>query len=231
MQAFILLNIETYKLQIVYNPILVTIHPKAFWTSESNKTTTQIELIELNLIHNKITHINSGTFDPLINLENLFLFSNKLSNIDNKFIINLNKLTSFDISYNELTRLPNKWLPPSLTYLSIRENDIQKISSNTFDGAINLEKILLSYDNIYDKLTKYMFKCTIEYDTFSYLHYLRVVEVYVSQQINVIRYRCSCLFIWYLNTAIVNKVCDNSYNKYKSLREYLKEECKHYIPG
>ena len=101
-----------------YNKI-VTLHPKAFWISESNNKTTHTELKRLALDNNNINYIKSGTFDPLINLEKLYLFNNKLSNIDNTFIVNLNKLVIFSINNNKLTQLPTKWLPNSLQRLGI----------------------------------------------------------------------------------------------------------------
>ena len=211
MNAFILLNIKTFYIDLSNNKI-VTIHPKAFWKSESNNKTTHTELKHLYLNYNYIKYIKSGTFDPLINLENLYLYRNKLSNIDNTFIVNLNKLTHFYISHNELTQLPTKWLPNSLQYLDIEGNAIEYMSIDTFEGAFNLNKIVLSLNNI-----------TIEYNTFINLTKLTSIIVYPSDL------ECTCKYIWYLNTKSNSKVCDNSNNKYASIREYLKEECK--LPG
>ena len=206
------MNIKTVILYLVYNHI-VNIHPKAFWTSESNNTTNHTELKELYLYRNQIKDIKSGTFDPLINLDILDLNNNKLSNIDNTLIINLNKLKYFNIAYNELTRLPTKWLPYNLQALSIEGNAIVYMSSNTFEGAYNLNRIQLSINNI-----------TIEYNTFSNLTKLAYIDVYHSDT-------CTCKYIWYLNTKSSSIVCDNSNNKYTSIREYLKEECKERIAG
>ena len=148
----------------------------------------------------------------MINLENLYLYNNKLSNIDNTFIVNLNKLIHFDIGNNELTQLPTKWLPNSLQNLDIYGNTIEYMSIDTFEGAFNLNNIWLSPNNI-----------TIEYNTFINLTKITSIVVYPSDL------ECTCKYIWYLNTKSNNKVCDNSNNKYASIREYLKEECK--LPG
>ena len=209
--AFILLNIKTFYIDLSNNKI-VTIHPKAFWTSVSNNKTTHTALKYLYLNNNNIIYIKSGTFDPLINLESLYLYSNQLSNIDNTFIVNLNKLKHFSIGNTKLIQLPTKWLPNSLQYLAIAGNTIEYMSIDTFEGAFNLNKIVLSLNNI-----------TIEYNTFINLTKLTSIVVYPSDL------ECTCKYIWYLNTKSNSKVCENSNNKYASIREYLKEECK--LPG
>ena len=201
-----------FNLYIVNNHI-ETIHPKAFWTSESNNTTTHNELKRLHLYYNKIEYIKGGTFDPLINLEVLELDNNKLSNIDNTFIVNLNKLEYFNIAHNKLTLLPTKWLPYNLQLLDISGNAIEYMSINTFEGAYNLKAIHLSLNNI-----------TIIYNTFSNHIKLSNINVYPLD-------KCTCKYIWYLNTKSNSIVCDNSNNKYASIREYLKEKCKEHITG
>ena len=214
MNAFILLNIKTVLLYLSYIKI-VTIHPKAFWTSESNNTTTHTKLKRLYLGNNNIKYIKSGTFDPLINLKRLILNNNKINYIDNKLIVNLNKLTHFDIKDNELTQLPTKWLPNSLRYLDIRDNAIEVLSSKTFEGAPNLNRITLSLTNL-----------NIEYNTFRNLTKLRQLIVdYSDLEI------CTCKYIWYLNIKSNSRVCKYINNKYASIREYLKEECKKQLTG
>ena len=207
------MNIKIVNLYLV-NSQIVTIHPKSFWTSESNNTTTHTELKWLNLYGNTIKYINNGTFDPLIHLLYLNLNSNKLSNIDNTFIVNLNKLQYFYIAHNELTLLPTKWLPYNLQRLAIEGNSIEYMSINTFEGAYDLNAIVLSLNNI-----------TIEYNTFSKLTKLTyIISVYPHKL-------CTCKYIWYLNAKSNSTVCNNSNNKYASIREYLKEECKEHIAG
>ena len=211
-KEFILLNIKMFNLYIV-NSHIVTIHTKAFWTSESNNTTTHNELKRLNLYYNKIKYITSRTFDPLINLEILNLNSNKLSNINNTLIINLNKLKYFYIAFNELTSLPTKWLPYNLQRLYIEGNAIEYLSIYTFEGAYHLHRIELSLNNI-----------TIEYNTFSDLTKLTDINVYTLDT-------RTCTYIWYLNTKSNSIVCVNINNKYAIIRKYLKEECKEHIAG
>ena len=207
------MNIKTDRLYIDNNYIS-TIHPKAFWTSESNNTTIHTELKWLYLHNNKMKYIQSGTFDPLINVLLLTMYNNKISNIDNKLIVNVNKLSEFNIANNELTQLPTKWLPYNLQFLYIERNAIKCISINTFEGAFNLLMIALSVNSM-----------TIEYNTFSNLTKLSNIQLYRNLD------TCTCKYIWYLNTKSNNTVCDNSNNKYASIREYLKEECKERIAG
>ena len=207
------MNITILDLYLV-NSQIVSIHPKSFWSSESNDTTKHTELKNLYLNNNNIIYIKSGTFDPLINLSSLNLNSNKLRNIDNTFIVNLDKLKYFNIANNELTLLPIKWLPYNLQRIYIEGNAIEYISSNTFEGSYNLNRIVLSLNNT-----------TIEYTTLSNLTKLTHINVY-PRNLDT----CTCTYIWYLNTKSNSKVCDNS-NKYASIREYLKEECKERIAG
>ena len=193
------------------------IHPKAFWTSEYHNKTKHTELNKINLYNNKIKFIQSGTFDPLVNLEFLYINKNKLINIDTTLIVNIKKLKHFHIYKNQLTKLPTKWLPTNLESLDVSGNTIGYISINTFEGAFNLNKIEITLNNI-----------TIEYDTFSKLTKLTTIKAYPRN-----KNRCTCKYIWILNTLIYDNsdLCDNSNNNYISIREYLKEECKNHIPG
>ena len=209
-----MLNIKTPDIDLSFN-IIVTIHPKAFWTSESNNKSTHTELKRLYLEYNNIKYIKSGTFDPLINLEKLYLYRNQFSNIDNALILNLNKLIHFDISYNKLTKLPIKWLPNSLQRLFIEGNAIEYMSIDTFEGAFNLIYIAFSTNNI-----------IIEYNTFSNHTKLNDIRVHP-----LIFEMCTCKYIWYLNTISDSAVCDNNNNKHGIIRDYLKEECKAQLTG
>ena len=71
------MNITTVRLYLHYNEI-VTINYKAFWISESNNKMKNYKLKILYLHYNNIEYIKSGTFDPLVNLEDLSLANNKL---------------------------------------------------------------------------------------------------------------------------------------------------------
>ena len=182
-------------------------HPKSFWASESNSTSTHTKLVYLDLSTNIIEYIKSGTFDPLINLLTLSLNNNRLSNIDNNFIVNMIKLNIFYIDNNELKKLPIKWLPPNLHQLYISGNEITYLSLHKFKGAFNLFKISLSLNNTF-----------IEYNTFSKLARLTI-------ELDHALLECTCQYVWYLFTDSNSVVCDDSNDKYASIREYLQEEC------
>ena len=211
------MNTKTYNLYLSYNKI-ETIHPKAFWTSESNNKTIHNELKYISLVHNKIIYVTSGTFDPLINLETILLFKNILNNINNKLIIHLNKLKTFDLYFNKLTHLPTKWLPISIEYIDISKNAIEYLSMDTFEGAFNLNKFEMTIQNM-----------NIEYDTFSKLTKLKTLMVYPRNS-----GICTCTYIWYINTYINDNngtLCNTNKTGYANIREYLKDKCKEHIPG
>ena len=219
-QPFVLLNIRTEGLDLANNRIGI-IDRKAFWTSELNKTSTHSALTRLNLQSNNFYYFDGGIFDSLINLETINLCNNKLSNKHHLYmvyiphiIINLHRLRYFFISNNKLSSLHNKWLPANLLYLDISENQIVAIHNKTFAGAPKLSVIKLSLNNI----------MYIRYDTFSNLGSIRLVNPGELKP-------CTCKYVWYLNTNSNSIVCDNSYNKYPSIREYLREDCKQHIPG
>ena len=213
-KEFILLNTKTLNLDLSNNNI-VTIHHKAFWTSESNNKSSHTALYYLNLEKNNIKYIASGTFDPLINLINLELATNELSYIENKLIVNLYNLKYFIISFNHLTQLPTKWLPNNLTYLDIRDNAIEYLSSYVFDGAPGLRHVSLSIKGV-----------TIDSNTFSKFDKL---SVYVFPDTLL----CTCKYRWYINTKSNISVCAYGYNflRYRSVRQYLKEGCTRQTNG
>ena len=215
-QAFILFNTKTFYINFGDNKI-VTIHPKVFWSSESNNKTKHTELKKLALHKNKIKFIETGTFDPLINLEYLSLQRNNLINIDYLLIVNLNNLNKFVIYFNKLTQLPTKWLPNNLESLDISGNAIEYLSLNTFEGALNLNTLEMT-----------IHKKTIEYNTFSKLTKLTTIIAFPPNS-----EMCTCKYIWVINTIIydTSALCNNSNTNYTSIREYLKEECKDHIPG
>ena len=178
-QAFILFNTKTFYIHCGDNKI-ITIHSKAFWTSESNDKTKHTELKKLILHRNQIKFIVSGTFDSLINLEYLSLQRNNLINIDYLLIVNLNNLKLFDIYNNDLTKLPTKWLPNNLEGLYISGNEIEYLSLNTFEGALNVNTLEMTIHNI-----------TIEYNTFIKLTKLTTITIYPHNS-----QMCSCKYIY-----------------------------------
>ena len=213
-EQFFLANVSTKELFIRNNTIR-TISAKAFWTGESNNETTHTELKELHITDNRIEYLTDGTFDPLINLEVLFLSRNRLRSLGSEIVINLSTLVNFGFSENELTALPVDWLPESLERLSFTGNRIGHLSRETFRGAPDLNSVALDPKEM-----------TIEFDTFASFSKLNTVYLWQAGP-------CTCNYVWLLNTKDENAYTSCSYNKekYASVKEYLLEECTKYIPG
>ena len=203
-----LLNTNMKYLDLAFNKI-ETIHPKAFWSSSQDNRTSHTRLIYLYLINNNIDYIKSGTFDPLINLNKLFLSNNLITKIEQRLFINIPKLSHIYISNNKLTNLPTIWLPTTLNRIDIIDNDIKRLTRETFQGAINLVELWLSPHNI-----------TIDYNTFTGLSKFTNIKTR-SNIISDIK-SCNCDYIWYLKTISNSKVCSTEDN---DIRKYLEDNC------
>ena len=190
-----------------------TILYKAFWSSSMDNITSHTRLEDLDLSNNKIDYIRSGTFDPLINLIKINLRKNKLTKIEQNLFLKIAKLNHIVISNNKLTNLPTTWLPSTLTTLYIEYNNITRLSSDTFHGAINLTKLRLSIHNI-----------KIENNTFTELS--KHTKIVFIQNNNVDIKACNCDYIWYLNTNSKSKVCSTENNE---IKKYLEDKCT--LPG
>ena len=208
MPNFTLVNINMKHLKLNINKI-ETIHPKAFWSSSLNNKTSHTRLEDLDLSNNKIEYIESGTFDPLINLIEINLRNNKIAKIEQNLFLKIAKLNHIFISTNKLTNLPTTWLPSTLTTLYIEYNNITRLSNETFHGAINLSKLVLSTHNII-------------IDTNTFTHLSKHTEIIVKQNKNVGIQACNCDYIWYLNITSNSKVCSTEDNK---IRNYLRYNC------
>ena len=206
---YTLINTNMQFLFLNFNKI-DTIHPKAFWSSSLDNITSHTRLTELYLYNNNINYIKSGTFDPLFNLTTIILLNNKITIIEQKLFLNIPKINKIDISYNKLTNLPIKWLPHSLTTIDIKGNDINRLTRETFQGAINLVRLWLSPHNI-----------TIDYNTFSDL--FKLTDIVTSLIVNIDIKACNCGYIWYLKTISNSKVCSTKDN---DIRKYLEDNCK-----
>ena len=203
-----LVNTNMIFLSIHFNKI-ETIHPKAFWSSSLDNTTSHTRLEHLYIDNNNINYIESGTFDPLINLTGIYIQNNKITNIEKKLFINIPKIKYIDISNNTLTNLPTRWLPSTLFIIAIANNDIERLTRETFQGAINLVKLWLSPHNI-----------TIDYNTFTNFSKLNYIDIKYNGT-NFVK-ACTCDYIWYLNTISNSTVCLTEDN---DIRKYLENNC------
>uniref|UniRef100_A0A8C6TEN3 Toll-like receptor 9 n=1 Tax=Neogobius melanostomus TaxID=47308 RepID=A0A8C6TEN3_9GOBI len=104
----------------------------------------------LDLQYNKIFQIDSLEAP---NLEILFLSKNCFYNnacnqsfkIDEQVLKEMKHLKNLTLAYNNLTTVP-KGLPPSLEYLSLKENTITEIPNNTFANLTNLIYLNLEWN-------------------------------------------------------------------------------------
>ena len=195
------------KYLFLINNKIETIHPKAFWSSSIDNRTSHTRLEHLYLNTNKIEYIKSGTFDPLINLITINLRNNKITKIEQNLFLKIPKLNLIIITNNKLTNLPTKWLPSTLTTLHIQDNNIMRLTNETFHGAIYLNELRLSTYNIIK-----------DYNTFTDVSNLTSI----IQNLRVGIKACNCDYIWYLNTNSKSKVCSTENNE---IRKYLEDNC------
>ncbi|XP_039559738.1 podocan-like [Passer montanus] len=107
-------------------------------------------LDDLQLSHNKITKVNPGAFEGLMNLTVIHLQNNQLKadSISGAFK-GLNSLLYLDLSFNQLTKLPTG-LPHSLLMLYFDNNQISNIPDEYFQGFKALQYLRLSHNKLTD---------------------------------------------------------------------------------
>ena len=203
-QAYILVNIRTSWINIARNSI-ETIHPKAFWKNETAALSTHADVKFLDLSSNNIRHIESGTFDPLVNVVYIRMSANKLTSVSNALIVNLPSLRVFNIDDNLLTELPTGWLPKSMLKLGLANVGIKSLTRGTFAGAPDLGYVTLSLRYV-----------DVAYDTFA--DSKKLVTFKVTPEV----YPCTCAYVWYLVTLSSSVVCSTSS---PDIRTYLRQEC------
>ncbi|XP_061590805.1 fibromodulin [Cololabis saira] len=103
------------------------------------------------LQNNQITGIQDGVFNNATNLLWLIMSHNKLKSdqISKNVFSKLEKLEQLYLDHNELSHMPQN-LPVSITNLRLGHNKISKISSNSFEGMVNLTTLQLLANIIED---------------------------------------------------------------------------------
>ncbi|KAK5983434.1 ELRR (Extracellular Leucine-Rich Repeat) ONly, partial [Trichostrongylus colubriformis] len=101
---------------------------------------------ELDFSHNRIVHIESGTFTPFRALNKLFLSNNKLNRLNRDQFLGLNALHQLALDNNKITSLQDGVFEHlvNLRRLVLDGNKI-KFRKGMFEGLENLEE--LSMDN------------------------------------------------------------------------------------
>lgn len=108
------------------------------------------QLRELSFFNNKISIINSSSFNQLYVLRVLDLGSNKLQYLQDNVFSNLNLLEELYLSWNNIVNITKGIFNglPHLKILSLKGNGIQIIKINVFENLGYLKSLDLSYNNI-----------------------------------------------------------------------------------
>lgn len=103
------------------------------------------------LQRNQITGIQDGVFDNATSLVWIVMFHNQLNSdkIGKNVFSKLKNLNWLLLDHNNLTRMPPN-LPKSIMDLRLGHNKISKISSNSFEGMVNLTTLQLQANAIED---------------------------------------------------------------------------------
>ncbi len=99
---------------------------------------------------NRISELESGVFDDLVNLKYLFLHYNRLARLAETALAPLGKLQILDLRHNRLTAIePGTFAGLSeLEILGLDGNRLTGLEAGTFDGLSSLELLLLANNGI-----------------------------------------------------------------------------------
>lgn len=112
----------------------------------------EIYLASMNFSHNKISKIESGSFEQCSNMTLLDLSFNRITNIPRTTFDSLSYATVFDLSHNLLTNLSQVPLlnMTGLKILNVSYNELAIIPRNSFPKLYELHTVDLSHNNISD---------------------------------------------------------------------------------
>lgn len=104
----------------------------------------------LDMGFNEISEIPAGTFAPLINLQDLFLYGNEFTRIEADSFDNLENLILLELSQNPIDAIDNGAFRrlTNLEYLSLTLCRIRQLESNSFEGLANLNTLHLGFNQI-----------------------------------------------------------------------------------
>ena len=206
-QAFVISGIRIKKLKLSRNRI-ETIDPKAFWSSATNAKSKLDKITYLNIAFNRLERITGGTFDHLIKLRYLHLNNNRLRTIDADLVVNMRYMKYLNVAYNKLSLVTTSLFPRSLHTLNVMRNPIGRLTNASFASPTRIVKLRISFKDV-----------IIDANAFAGWKTLKVIEARPMG-------RCSCAYVWYLNTASNSKVCDLRKSEYSGdIRAYLNAEC------
>ena len=108
-------------------------------------------LVQLNLMDNKITIIEEGSFPDSRQLTSLNLNSNQMDFLNKSTLKGLEHLQNLQIDNNNISKIEDGAfvLLPYLQHLSLRGNNISTITSKTFQGLSSLKELDMDDNNIH----------------------------------------------------------------------------------
>jgi Leucine-rich repeat (LRR) protein len=140
-----------------------------------------MNVIELRLSNNRITHIEENSLKELSQLEKLDLSNNQITFIHENTFENLKDLMELLIDNNQIKVLNREIFRDLIgltSYLNLMSNKIETIESGTFRNLIGLKEISLSYNHL-NKIEKHSFQ------NFTSLVLLDLSHNYLDQLIDV----------------------------------------------
>ncbi|KAM3914583.1 leucine-rich repeats and immunoglobulin-like domains protein 1 [Leptodactylus fuscus] len=134
--------------------ISLSLHHNKIRNIEQRDLIPYTSLETLDLSSNDLTEIRSGSVPLRLRIKDLNLGSNKLSSLESGSFDNLSRsLLTLRLSKNRISQLPVKAFKlPLLTQLELNRNRIRSIEGLTFQGLDSLEILKLQRNNI-SKLT------------------------------------------------------------------------------
>nr|AUG89725.1 Toll-like receptor 3 [Penaeus japonicus] len=108
------------------------------------------DVSSLDLSHNDVTVLASGSLQGLEQLQHLYLQNNELGKVDDNAFQGLRSLHTLDISNNRLVALPEDAFAhtPGLMYCRARNNSLSVLAPGLFGGLDHLVELDLSYNEL-----------------------------------------------------------------------------------
>ncbi len=109
-----------------------------------------LELKQLYLDVNHISHLEEGAFEPLHQLETLYLFRNEISRIQEGALFGLDRLKQLFLSSNQISVIETKSFSGmfSLEMLFLEHNQISYVEEGAFDSLYSLRFLTLVTNNL-----------------------------------------------------------------------------------
>ncbi|ROT74583.1 toll3 [Penaeus vannamei] len=119
-------------------------------SSDRSVSSCRSDVSSLDLSHNDVTVLVSGSLQGLEQLQHLYLQNNELGKVDDNAFQGLRSLHTLDISNNRLVALPEDAFAhtPGLMYCRARNNSLSVLAPGLFGGLDHLVELDLSYNEL-----------------------------------------------------------------------------------